>query len=332
MRVHVIGQLPGKVEQTLIPLPSADDPKLVIAAIPFLRDRDLRTGKPGESPGEIQEQLVSGMAKIYAKASRLAKPWKQRGTAFLATGHLTAGGSLTCPQAEGGSEREIHVGGLGTISASRFPTTIDYLALGHLHRPQVVAGIDHFRYSGSPIPLSFTEAADEKEVRVLDFQEGRLTGNHRVLLPLPRRLIQWRLRRDELKLYLQEKTPPKSPLTPWVEVVVEDPRSGENLYEHVRELATGRPYEIVRVIGKRTRDSASFVLGEFRDQTEADDLLADPSRIFECRLREDTGTEEDKVALRAAFAELLELHQEREGGERTSLSGLPIQTPVASSS
>ncbi len=329
LRVHVVGQMPDKVEQTLIPLPNAENPALIVAAIPFLRDRDLRTGKSGESAAAIQEQLVAGIAKIYARAGKAAKTWKnERGAAFLATGHLTAGGSLTCPQAEGGSEREIHVGGLGTIDAARFPTGIDYLALGHLHRPQNVAGVEHFRYSGSPLPLSFAEAADEKEVRILDFAEGRLAGNHRAPLPLPRRLIQWRLQRDELAFYLREKKPPKSPLTPWVEVIVEDPRPGENLYEAVRELAVGRPYEVVRVVGQRLPNSGQFVLGEFRDERDADDLMADPTRIFECRLAEAEGYDEaERDALRTAFAELLELGGESEKSARraqiSNTRGLP---------
>jgi exonuclease SbcD len=38
----------------------------------------------------------------------------------------------------------------------------DYIALGHIHRPQYVAGQPHIRYSGSPIALSFSEKKDQK--------------------------------------------------------------------------------------------------------------------------------------------------------------------------
>lgn len=325
LRVHVVGNMPTKVEEALIPLPNAEDPKLVVAAIPFLRDRDLRMGKSGETATSIQSQLISGIAKTYSKAYSAAKPWLvESGAAFLACGHLTMTGSQVCPLAQGGSEREIHVGGLGAVDASKLPSEIDYLALGHLHRPQRVGELEHFRYSGSPLPLSFAEAGDEKEVRLLDFTDGKLTGNYGLRLPLPRRLIQWRLQRDQLNYYLREKRPPKSPLTPWVEVIVTDPRPGENLFETVRELAKDRPYQVVRVVSSRTSQASQFQFGEFRDETEADDLMADPGRIFDCRLEEsDDYTEEEKEELRVAFAELLEMNRELEA-TTTPLGSLPV--------
>tara|TARA_R110002096_G_scaffold147220_15_gene306967 strand:+ start:6348 stop:7403 length:1056 start_codon:yes stop_codon:yes gene_type:complete len=327
LRVHVIGNLPGKMEEALIPLPCADHPQVIVAAIPFLRDRDLRSGKSGESATSIQAQLASGIGKVYAKAHAAAKPWIAKGAAFLATGHLTMNGSQVCPLAKGGSEREIHIGGLGSIDASRLPSEIDYLALGHLHRPQLVGELEHFRYSGSPLPLSFAEAGDEKEVRVLDFEGGKLTGNFGVRLPLPRRLIQWRLQREQLSFYLREKRPPKSKLTPWVEVIVTDPRPGENLFETVRELAKDRPYEVVRVVSSRVTPISQFQLGTFRDESEADDLMANPERIFDCRLEESEDySEAEKEELRIAFAELLEMNRE----EEANAGVLPNLTTVPS--
>src|SRR5207247_11156539 len=60
-----------------------------------------------------------------------------------------------------------------------FPDSFDYVALGHLHRPQAASGRDTVRYSGSPIPLSFSEAADRKEARVVDFAGGDLACHAR---------------------------------------------------------------------------------------------------------------------------------------------------------
>lgn len=311
LRVHVVGSLPKKIEDTLIVLPNLDAPKLVVAAIPFLRDRDLRTGGAGLSADAIQQLLRHGIQKRYAQAAKAGARWKRQGAALLAMGHLTAkGGKLS------DSEREIHVGGLGTVGAEVFPSAFDYVALGHLHRPQQVGARAEIRYSGSPLPLSFSEAADEKEVRVLDFQAGKLAGDYPLLLPLPRRLIQWRLKREELELYLTTKKPPKSELTPWVEVIVEDPSPGENLYEVVRELALGRPYEVVRVVGKRAETGAPALIGAFTSESDADDLLRDPKRVFRIRLDDaETLTEPEKAELMTAFDELLGIHEERQREE-----------------
>ena len=57
------------------------------------------------------------------------------------------------------SEREIVVGGLATVPTSVF-AGIDYAALGHLHGPQRLA--EHVRYSGSPLPYSFSEERHRK--------------------------------------------------------------------------------------------------------------------------------------------------------------------------
>ncbi|MEM7011415.1 MAG: exonuclease subunit SbcD [Verrucomicrobiota bacterium] len=309
LRVHVVGCLPNKVEDTLVVLPSEDDPQLAIAAMPFLRDRDLRTGGAGLSADAIQKLLRKGIQKRYAQAAKAGAKWKSKGTGLLAMGHLTVKGGETSD-----SERDIHVGGLGTVGAEIFPSAFDYVALGHLHRPQAVGNRTEIRYSGSPLPLSFSEAGDEKEVRILDFADGKLAGDYRLQLPLARRLIQWRLQREELPFYLTEKKPPKSELTPWVEVIVEDPLPGENLYEVVRELAHGRPYEVVRVVGKRPEAGiAPALIGEFTTETDADELLRDPKRIFEFKLDdEESLTETEKNELRTAFDELLEIHEERQ--------------------
>jgi DNA repair exonuclease SbcCD nuclease subunit len=71
-------------------------------------------------------------------------------------GHLTILGSRTTD-----SEREIHVGGLGAVGAECFSSAFKYVALGHLHRAQTAKGNAAVRYAGSPIPLSFSEAAED---------------------------------------------------------------------------------------------------------------------------------------------------------------------------
>ena len=96
-------------------------------------------------------------------------------------------------------------------------------------------------------------------------------------------------------------------------VIVEDPQPGENLYEIVRELAEGRPYEVVRVVGKRATESMPALIGDFTSETAADELLRDPKRIFDYRLAdEETLTEPEKLELRTAFDELLEIHEDRQ--------------------
>jgi len=300
---HVIGSLPESPGDALVPLPDAKTPKLVVAAVPFLRDRDLRAGQSGQSAADIKRELVEGIERRYQEVAVSAKPWTDRGVPLLATGHLTVVDSTISD-----SEREIHVGGLGTIDADSFPAAFDYVALGHLHRPQAAGTRDTVRYAGAPIPLSFSEAGDRKEARVLDFARGKLVGHAPLPIPLTRPLAQICTSRQLLEASLGNFHPPPGELPAWVEVIIEDPVPGDNLYERARQLAEQKGYEVLRVTGKPTATLSGMTV---TDVGGVADLLAEPSKVFEHRLEVETSlTEEEREGLRTVFLELLDLHAE----------------------
>jgi exonuclease SbcD len=93
-------------------------------------------------------------------------------------GHLfTAGGQTV----DGDGVRELYVGSLAHVTAGIFPEALDYVALGHLHVPQVVGGREFVRYSGSPLAMGFGEAAQAKQVCVVEFAPEKTVR----LLPVP---------------------------------------------------------------------------------------------------------------------------------------------------
>lgn len=78
---------------------------------------------------------------------------------------------------------EISVGGTDNIDASVFDG-FDYVALGHIHRPQNI-GSERIRYCGTPLKYSFSEAKHEKSVTVIDIEEkGNLSVRTVPLHPL----------------------------------------------------------------------------------------------------------------------------------------------------
>ncbi|WP_091290457.1 exonuclease SbcCD subunit D [Amycolatopsis xylanica] len=83
------------------------------------------------------------------------------------------------------SERPISVGTVEHVPGAIFDG-IDYVALGHLHGPQVLA--EHLRYSGSPLAYSFSEARHRKSVWLIDFNADGLREVRRHELPVPRKL------------------------------------------------------------------------------------------------------------------------------------------------
>jgi exonuclease SbcD len=102
-------------------------------------------------------------------------------TVVLAHAWVTGGQ----PSELSGSERDIRVGGVGDVPASLFDG-LSYVALGHLHAQQAVAG--HVRYSGSPLPYSFSEAPHAKGSWLIELGDGgKLAADH-VPAPVYRRL------------------------------------------------------------------------------------------------------------------------------------------------
>jgi DNA repair protein SbcD/Mre11 len=83
------------------------------------------------------------------------------------------------------SERDICVGGVDLVPAPVFDG-VDYVALGHLHRPQTIT--ERLRYSGSPLAYSFGEAGQEKQVWLVDLDAAGLAGVRALALPTPRPL------------------------------------------------------------------------------------------------------------------------------------------------
>ena len=180
----MVGTVSENPEDQLIPLPSASLPSVVVAAVPFLRDRDVRTGQPGQSAAEIRAEILEGIRARYQQIADAAHR-RYPGVPVIATGHLTIDGARVTD-----SEREIHIGGLGAVSHEIFSEAFSYVALGHLHVAQQAGGRESVRYSGSPFPLSFSEAGDIKELRLIDLVHGQVQRNEAIEIPLQRYLIQ----------------------------------------------------------------------------------------------------------------------------------------------
>jgi exonuclease SbcD len=94
------------------------------------------------------------------------------------------------------SERDLAVGGAANVPALAFDGA-DYVALGHLHGPQAVAG-GGGRYAGSPLAFSFSEAGQAKSVAVVEVTAGALPLVELLPTPVPRPLTNLRGTLDEL--------------------------------------------------------------------------------------------------------------------------------------
>ncbi|MCJ7758054.1 MAG: exonuclease sbcCD subunit D, partial [Gillisia sp.] len=101
----------------------------------------------------------------------------------IAMGHLFAAGMETSE-----SERDIQIGNQAAFEASHFGDYFQYIALGHIHKPQQVKALVPTFYSGSPLPLSFSEREDLKRILIIDTSNGWTP--HSIPVPVFRRLIR----------------------------------------------------------------------------------------------------------------------------------------------
>lgn len=308
LNTHVVGALPLNAADRFVYLPNTEHPQVAVAMLPFLRDRDLRLGKSGESAAEIQAQLVAGIRLRYAETA-LAVNESVPGCPTIATGHLTVlGGADDSTALTSDSERDIHIGGLGAVKAEIFPAAFGYVALGHLHRPHAPDPSGRVRYAGSPIALSFSEANDTKEVRILDVTAEGIT-HHPMPIPVFRRLCQLRTKVADLEKTLQSFEPQSGALPTWVEVLVEDATLDDDLNESVRSLCEGRDFEVLKVLRGGRASTVLPTDADTSDDEAIDHLLDHPERVFEYLLdQQGSQFDEDGTAeLIAAFANLLEI-------------------------
>jgi DNA repair protein SbcD/Mre11 len=147
-----------------------EDGPLDVIPLPFLDPQAAPDdfGAPAEAEETASERRrLRDHQSVLVDALTLARK-NRRAPRSLAIAHAFVEGGQ-----ESESERLLTVGGTGAVSATIFEG-IDYVALGHLHRPQEV-GRPEVRYSGTPLPYSFSEA-HEKSVTVVDMRaDGRCT-------------------------------------------------------------------------------------------------------------------------------------------------------------
>ena len=310
LKARVVGCLADEPESRILCLPETGTPKVALALLPFLRDRDVRVGKAGQTQDDIREQMVNGIKQRYDETlaafidSGVSCP-------IVATGHLTVLGSQTSD-----SERNIHIGGLGSVDSAMFSNDYCYVALGHLHRPQATDDAGRVRYAGSPITLSFSECTDRKEVRIVDVEDTCVT-DYGLPVPVFRKLSRLQTTLAELETTLADFDPEPAELPSWIEVKVEDAAIDDNLNERVAELTCDRPFEVLKVIRGESFVAAGMAVGNATDDEAIKSLLDDPIAVFD-HLLKDVGqyTDQEDDHLRTAFQMLCDQESQADPGEK----------------
>jgi exonuclease SbcD len=305
--VHIIGGVPEEFTDQVIEIRNAAGAiELVVCAVPFLRDRDIRLSVAGETAEERESRIKEGICAHYHKFKPHIGQYKSDHIPVIATGHLFAAGSSTSD-----SEKEIHVGNLGQVGGDQFPVEFNYVALGHIHRPQLINKMNHIRYSGSPIPLSFSETDDRKQVIVLEFKNGEMTALTAVEVPCTRKLIRIRGNFEKVKTKLVLLDDPQTLYPAWVEVQVETEAFIFDLEEQLNTLIAHKTF-IERIFPRQIRIRPTQNLDEQTGEAMALTDL-DPKTVFLKKCAAEY-PDQDPGLLLAAFNEVLEQMIQKETG------------------
>jgi exonuclease SbcD len=303
LNIQVVSAAPeASKTQQILTLPDADRPELIIVAVPFLRDADLRRSGPGESSDAIEAQVKAGIEAHYKTLADWCEPYREQNLPILATGHLFVAGSMLSD-----TERSIHVGTLGSISLDCFGTQFDYVALGHLHRPQLVGGHSHIRYCGSPLPLSFHEWTYPHQVLQLDFNGPGCPDITALPVPLRRRLIRKEDSLENLLFFLQTFEKPADELPPWLALIVTETAQPEEARRLLRQEAHRRREQLLLAEIKATGLQAA----PEEDDTApllTRDIMDDPTSVFRKLLdqRQLADDSDARATLEKTFFELLD--------------------------
>ncbi|MDC9592346.1 exonuclease subunit SbcD [Xenorhabdus sp. IM139775] len=248
----------------------------ILCAIPYLRPRDIMTSQAGQSGVQKQQALQDAISehyhRLYQQACTLREQLGQP-LPIIATGHLTTVGASTTD-----SVRDIYIGTLDAFPAQAFPPA-DYIALGHIHRPQVIGKSEHIRYSGSPIPLSFDEVGQEKSVCLVDFKSDKLENITRLPIPhyQPMQLIRGNLQQIEAQLQAFKEYQGERPV--WLDIEVATQDYLHDIQKRIQTLSEGLPVEIILL--RRSKRARQLSLSEQNKETLSELSV---NEVFERRL------------------------------------------------
>lgn len=173
---YVIGRYDKTAPESCLIKIETDNGNAQVVAMPFLRPADVTLDTQND------KAYQQGVARAYQSVITLC----DHNTApIIVMGHLHAKGGTISED----SERNISIGGFDAVTAEVFTDKADYVALGHLHKAQVVAKCDAKRYCGTPMPMSFSEKNYQHQVLVCEFNGKTCESVNPLYTPRLRELI-----------------------------------------------------------------------------------------------------------------------------------------------
>ncbi|WP_192458128.1 exonuclease subunit SbcD [Musicola keenii] len=305
LNTQVVAGFEGDYHQQVLLLKNRQgEPGALLCAVPYLRPRDVLFSQAGQSAGEKQQALQDAIARHYQQCYDLACQRRDelaRALPIVLTGHLTTVGVTTTE-----SVRDIYIGTLDAFPAQAFPPA-DYIALGHIHRPQRVAQSEHIRYSGSPIPLSFDELNHEKSVFLVELDNDGLHDIVALETPVtqPMQLVKGNLAEIERRLNGFRDYQGEKPV--WLDIEIATQDYLNDIQQQIQHMTENLHVEILLL--RRAREQHLQMLMQQEKETLEE---LQPVEVFERRLALEPELEEERrQRLRGLFSQVLQEVEEQ---------------------
>ncbi|RBP28410.1 exodeoxyribonuclease I subunit D [Oceanihabitans sediminis] len=294
--VDVVGGAPEAISDLFFSY-TKEEETVVVAAVPFLKDRDIRKSVAGESYSDKIAQIKGGLEAYYAEVNNYYKEHFSN-TFFIVMGHLYVQGAHVSE-----SMRDIQIGNQAGVSSAIFGDAPHYVALGHIHKPYPVSASKHIYYSGSPVALSFSEKEETKQVNIIT-TDGR--SMELSILPIPkfRNLVTFQGTFKEVSSQLKTYKH-KTPLKSLAEIIVVEADENIQTRQDLDALVADFNQEHLEIV-KTKLIFTNKVRGAsegFQPGISVADVT--PMEMFEKKLEMD-GSQEDTEALKNAFRQILE--------------------------
>jgi len=299
LSIKVVGKATEHIEDEVFEI-DCNGEKVIIGAVPYLRDQDIRRAVAGESFDELTDRYKKALTNHYNEVAEHCKTINTINAPVIAMGHLFAiGGSVS------DSEQNIYVGTLGHIGAKDFPEIFDYIALGHLHRPQIVGGNTKIRYSGSPHILGFSELNYEKEIFILTIDNNEISNVDSKIVPRFREFYRLIGSKDQVVEDYKNVISNRYELTPFVEIVLDEITAIGN--DELKKEAELYKFEILKTTLKKQRKHIG-IEEQLKHIESIKEVL--PESVFEIKCKEQGFDLKENPEIWDAFNEILQTVKE----------------------
>jgi len=302
LNIDIVGDA-RNLDQQIIPIYN-DNKELecFVLAVPFLRDRDIRFVQSGEKYKDKVEALRQGIQQHYEKLIQMSKS-ENDSVPIISMGHLYVQGASISD-----SEREIQIGNTAGISVNNFQELFDYMALGHIHRPQKLNKSGSIRYSGSPIALSFSERKDEKVIVIVELDSKGIQSIESIKLEKYRDLIRLKGTVEEIRQSLAVFQNTRK-LPAFIELHAIEKEKDQTKYLELLTLSN-ESNESYQIVQHRIQFENQQIASIQKNQQRLIEEMK-PIDVFRARISDSIPEEETRKILENLFYELVEDWEQR---------------------